>query len=122
MAGRAKKRKEEEYKRALAEIIQENTRDRHFETATITDVELSTDLKYAKVFVDLIGEEGQKEEALDTFNDKEGFFRTQLAHHVNPRFTPELEFILDRSWSRMNRIDKLLEEDKEGENGEAGKQ
>ncbi|MFP3953145.1 MAG: 30S ribosome-binding factor RbfA [Candidatus Acetothermia bacterium] len=120
MASRAKRRKEEEYKRALAEIIQGNTRDRHFETATITDVELSSDLKYAKVFVDLIGGEEQKEEALDTFNDKEGFFRTNLAHRVNPRFTPELEFILDRSWDRMNRINTILQEDKENEDADPG--
>lgn len=116
MARRAKKRKEEEYKRALAEIIQEETRDRHFETATITEVELSADLKYAKVFVDLIGDSGEKDDALTKFNDKEGFFRTNLAHRVNPRFTPELEFILDDRWDRMHRIDRILKDGKAEEN------
>ncbi|SRR6056297_628706 len=111
MASRAKRRKEEKYKRALANIIQEETRDKNFKTATITDLKLTDDFKYAKVFVDLIGNEEEKEKALNQFNEKEGFFRTNLAHRVNPRFTPELEFVLDRSWNRMHRIEKILEED-----------
>lgn len=115
MASRAKRRKEEKYKRAVANIIQEETRDRNFETATITDLELTDDFKYAKVFVDLIGNEEEKEEALQQFNEKEGFFRTNLAHRVNPRFTPELEFVLDRSWDRMHRIEKILEENRNPE-------
>jgi len=118
MVNRAKRRKEEQYKRALAEIIQENTRDKNFETATITDVELSDDFKYARVFVDLIGGDEEKEEAVDQFNEKEGFFRTNLAHKVNPRFTPELDFVLDKTWDRMHRIDEILEEDPGAEDSE----
>ena len=120
MGSRAKKRKEEEYKRALARIIEENTRDRKFEFATVTNVELTDDLKYAKVFINLIGDEEEKERALKKFNDEEGFFRKHLASDLNPRFTPELTFKLDRSLERLNRIEEILEQDgrKQEENEE----
>ncbi|MFB6290362.1 MAG: 30S ribosome-binding factor RbfA [Candidatus Bipolaricaulia bacterium] len=116
MGSRAKKRKEEKFKRALAKIIEKNTRDKKFDFATVTDVELSDDFKYADVYVDVIGDEEEKEESLKKFNDEEGFFRTNLAHKLNPRFTPELTFKLDRSLERLNKIEEILEEDKKEEN------
>ena len=111
MGSRAKKRKEEEYKRALARIIEENTRDKKFEFATVTNVELTDDFKYAKVFINLIGDEEEKERALKKFNNEEGFFRKHLASYLNPRFTPELTFKLDRSLERLNKIEEILEQD-----------
>jgi len=119
MGRRAKKRKEEKFKRALAKIIDENTRDRKFDFATITDVELSDDFKYADVYVDIIGDEDEKESSLEKFNQEEGFFRTNLAHQLNPRFTPELTFKLDRSLERLNRIEEILAKDKEKEDRES---
>ncbi len=111
MASKAKKRKEERFKRALAKIIEKDTRDEAFEFVTVTDVELSDDFKYADVYVNIIGDEEEKENSLEKFNDKEGFFKTNLAHQVNPRFTPELTFKLDRSLERLNRIEEILDED-----------
>lgn len=113
MGSRAKKRKEEKFKRTLAKIIEKDTRDKSFEFATITDVELSDDFKYADVYVDVIGDEEKKKKSLEKFNDKEGFFRTNIAHQLNPRFTPELTFKLDRSLERLNRIEEILEKDEE---------
>ncbi|MBS3740469.1 30S ribosome-binding factor RbfA [Candidatus Bipolaricaulota bacterium] len=118
MGSKAKRRKEEEYKRALARIIDENTRDRKFEFATVTDVELTEDFKYADVYIDLIGSEEEKQKSLQKFNDEEGFFRTNLAHEVNPRFTPELDFKIDRGLERLNKIEEILEKDKEADEDE----
>ncbi|MBS3764985.1 30S ribosome-binding factor RbfA [Candidatus Bipolaricaulota bacterium] len=113
MGKRAKNRKEEEFKRALARIIDENTRDRKFDFATVTDVELTEDFKYATVYIDLIGDEEDREDSLEKFNDEEAFFRTNLAHEVNPKYTPELEFKLDRSLDKLNKIEEILDEDRE---------
>ncbi|MFW6111772.1 MAG: 30S ribosome-binding factor RbfA, partial [Candidatus Bipolaricaulota bacterium] len=113
MGSKAKRRKEEEYKRALARIIDKNTRDRKFEFATVTDVELTEDFKYADVYIDLIGSEEEKKKSLQKFNEEEGFFRTNLAHEVNPKFTPELDFKIDRGLERLNKIEEILEKDRE---------
>lgn len=118
MGSKAKKRKEEKFKRALAKIIEKDARDDTFDFATVTDVELSDDFKYADVYIDVIGDEEEKEDSLEKFNDKEGFFRTNLAHQLNPRFTPELTFKLDRSLERLNRIEEILEEDEESRDKE----
>ena len=113
MGSKAKRRKEEKFKRALAKIIENDTRDNAFDFATVTDVELSDDFKYADVYIDVIGDEEKKNKSLEKFNDKEGFFRTNIAHQLNPRFTPELTFKLDRSLERLNRIEEILEKDEE---------
>lgn len=118
MGSKAKRRKEEEYKRALARIIDKNTRDRKFEFATVTDVELTEDFKYADVYIDLIGSEEEKKKSLQKFNEEEGFFRTNLAHEVNPKFTPELDFKIDRGLERLNKIEEILEKDREADEDE----
>ncbi len=120
MGRRAKKRKEEKFKRSLAKIIDRNARDETFDFATVTDVELTEDFKYADVYVDVIGSDEEKKRSLEKFNDEEGFFRTNLAQDLNPRFTPELTFKLDRSLERLNRIEEILEKDEEPEGREEG--
>ncbi len=111
--GRLKKKREEEYKRALGKIIDLETRDKHFELATVTDLELTDDFKYAKVYVDIPGEEEDKEEAIEKFNEDSGFFRTRLAKRLNPRHTPEIDFYLDQGLDKMAKIDEILREEKE---------
>ena len=113
MAHRTKRRKEEQYKRALGEIIDREARDRRFDFATVTEVELSEDLRHAKVYVDLPGETEEKEEAISKFNEDEGFFRSQIATKVDPRYTPEIEFFLDDRRDWVSRIDEIVSEEED---------
>ena len=112
IVSKAKKQKEEEYKRELGRIIDRETRDKHFDFATVTNLELSADFKYAKVYLDLPGSVAEKEKAIKKFNKDSGFFRTMLAKNLNPRHTPEITFYLDRGLDRMANIEKILKEEK----------
>ena len=113
MASKAKRRKEEKYKRSLGEIIDRKARDKSFEFATVTEVELSSDFRYAKVFINVPGDREKQEKALSKFNQNEGFFRSSLAQDVDPRYTPEIEFILDDRISQMQRIEEIASEEDE---------
>jgi len=115
MSNRAKKRKEEQYKRALARIMEMETRDQLFEFATVTEVDLSPDFMYAKVFVDVPGELEQGEKAVDKMNEDEGFFRARIAEEVDPRYTPELDFKLDRSRAEVEKIERIIREDRDNQ-------
>lgn len=108
---RVKKKREEEYKRALGRIIDFETRDQHFDMATVTNLKLSSDFRYAKVYVDVPGNEKEREETISKFNEDSGFFRTQLARRLNTRHTPEITFYLDKSRGRMEKIEDILDEE-----------
>ena len=76
---------------------------------SVTEVTLSPDLKYAKVFVSTLGDQiDSKEEMLAGFNKASGFLRRELASHLKLRYTPKLSFHYDDSIERGARLLKLM--------------
>jgi ribosome-binding factor A len=95
--------------RILARIIREEFKDPRVGMITLSDVEVTPDLKVAKVYVSVL-EEAKVEETIKVLNDAAGFFRSQLASSISLRVIPKPRFIYDDSVVRGNRIDKLLNE------------
>jgi ribosome-binding factor A len=78
---------------------------------SVTEVTLSPDLKYAKIFVSTLGSEiNNKEEMLAGFNNASGFLRKELASHLKLKYTPQLSFHYDDSIERGARLLKLMGE------------
>jgi len=78
---------------------------------SVTEVTLSSDLKYAKIFVSTLGSEiDNKEEMLAGFNNASGFLRKELASHLKLKYTPQLSFHYDDSIERGARLLKLMGE------------
>ena len=76
---------------------------------SVTEVTLSPDLKYAKIFVSTFGGQiDDKEEMLAGFNKASGFLRRELASHLKLRYTPKLSFHYDDSIERGARLLKLM--------------
>jgi ribosome-binding factor A len=76
---------------------------------SVTEVTLSPDLKYAKVFVSTLSDQmDNKEEMLAGFNNASGFLRRELASHLKLRYTPQLSFHYDDSIERGARLLKLM--------------
>jgi ribosome-binding factor A len=87
----------EEIKKNLDKIIREEIRDpRVTGTFSITRVEPTKDLRYAKVYVSAL-EEDKLEEMVKALKGAAGLLRRELGHAINLRFTPELQFIADRN-------------------------
>jgi ribosome-binding factor A len=100
-----------ELRRELCELIQHQLRDpRLGEYVTVTEVDTSPDLQYAKVYVSSIG--GQEEEAkvLEVLDSAAGFLRTELAKNVRLRRVPELHFVWDSSIEHGDKILRLLDQ------------
>jgi ribosome-binding factor A len=91
----------------LAEIIQREAKDLRFGMVTLTGVNVSHDLAYAKVFVSVL-EEDKAKETLVALNNAAKYLRYQLANAVELRVTPELKFIYDDSTVRGSRISSLI--------------
>jgi ribosome-binding factor A len=101
----------EEMSRTLSEILQFDTRDPLFGLVTVMGVKLSADVHYATVYVTILDENKEKE-ALNALEVHRTHLRTQLAHQLKIRHTPELRFVLDETEKRAYRIEKLLEQEK----------
>lgn len=77
---------------------------------TITDVDVSPDLRRAKVFVSVMGTDEEKTSTLQALRAAAHFIRRELRKRLTIRRTPELDFLQDDSLARGARILELLEE------------
>ena len=92
----------------ISEIVRMKMRDPRLGFLTVTDVEVSRDLRHASVFVSVLGAEKEGTTALGILNKASGFVRSELGHRVELRYTPELRFIIDKSAERGARISAVL--------------
>jgi len=98
----------------IADLIMKKVKDPRLGFVTVTDVELSSDLKIAKVFISVMNE-GDIDLSLEILNSVKGFIRTEISKRVRMKYIPSIEFRIDRSVQRGRRIDELLKEIKERE-------
>lgn len=108
MTRRRPQRVAEQIRDDLARLIREELRDPDIGFVTLTDVELSADLRHARVYVSVLGDEARALEALDRARP---FLRHALAQEGTLRYTPELRFSIDRSATTGFRVERLLAND-----------
>ena len=98
-------------KEVISEVIKRDVRNPHVnDLLTVTRVEITKDLHYAKVYVSVIGSSEQKEETLNALQSAAGFIAVNSAKKVTMRYFPALTFKLDDSVDKHMRIEKLLGE------------
>jgi ribosome-binding factor A len=115
MSKRRNDRLSGEMKRVISEIIRNDVKDpRISELMSITDVHVTEDLKYAKVFVSVYGDAGPTLEALKS---AKGFIRREVGKNIKMRITPELIFEKDDSIEKgiymSSLINKVIAEEAE---------
>ena len=92
----------------LSQILQREVRDPRIGFVSVTDVEVSVDLRYARVFVSVLGDEEAKAATMDGLRSALGYIRRELGSRLQMRYTPEITFRLDESIERGARVNKLL--------------
>jgi len=101
----------EEIKREISDIIQNELKDpRLSKLISITEVNVTKDLRYAKVYVSVMGSEEEKANSLEGLKSAAGFIRREIGRRVQLRYTPEIHFELDNSIERGAYITKLINE------------
>ncbi|HEV2283491.1 MAG TPA: 30S ribosome-binding factor RbfA [bacterium] len=96
------------FKEETSTILQRNMRDPRIGFVSVTDVELSPDLRHARVFVSVYGDAEAKARTMEGLRSAEGFVRTELAHRIRLRYTPEVTFRIDESIEQGDRVNRLL--------------
>ena len=111
MANQRTIRLTEELKRLLSDIIRNDVKDdRMSPMASVTHVEMTPDLKYAKAYISVYNNEKKRKGTIDAFNHGASFIRTKLSRKMKARTVPALTFILDTSIEYSFEIEKKLKE------------
>ena len=108
MQGKRLDRVNQLIKEEISTILQRELKDPRLGFVTVTEVETSRDLRSAKVFVSVLGDEAQWTASLAALTSARGFVRHWLRGHLDLRITPDLSFRPDRSMEHAARIQQLL--------------
>jgi ribosome-binding factor A len=113
MIGRRQERLAEQIKEEVSMIIAGEVEDPRVGTVTVTDARLTPDLRYAKIYVTVIGSEQEIDESLAALKHAAGFIRTQLGAVLRMKRTPDLHFVYDNTTETATRIERILSEEEE---------
>ncbi|NLO07487.1 MAG: 30S ribosome-binding factor RbfA [candidate division WS1 bacterium] len=102
-----------ELQQEIAEIIRTEIDDPRIGFLTITGVDLSPDLRHARVYYSVLGDEQQKLDSGRGIRRAARFIRGRLAERLNLRYTPTLRFLIDETPERAQRIEQLLRQEAE---------
>jgi len=105
-------------KQEVSTIVQRNFSMDQFGFLTVTDVEMSADLKNAKIYVSVFGDAARKEKTLVLLDEQKGFIRSTLGRSIRLKFTPSITFVLDETLDRAMKIERIINEIRKDEGPE----
>ncbi|MBQ4404656.1 MAG: 30S ribosome-binding factor RbfA [Selenomonadaceae bacterium] len=95
-------------KQEMSKMLLTDLKDPRIGFVTVTDVEMTGDLREAKIYVSVMGGAEQVKNSLEGLNSALGFIRREIGQRIRLRFTPEISFALDTSLDYGEHIQKLL--------------
>ncbi|SRR6056297_3358317 len=108
MSNKRVRRLQELLKEEISQIILREVKDPRIGFVSVTDVEVSGDLRHAKVFVSVYGSENEKEETMEGLEKATGFVRKLIGERITTYHTPEIMFRYDDSIEHGVYISKLI--------------
>ena len=110
MSSRRVQRAAEAVRGVVSMAILADLNDPRVQDVTVTYVEVSGDLRYAKVHVSVMGNETKQNLCIRGLQSSAGFLQAKLNERVDMRYTPKLEFILDQGVKKSIEISKILKQ------------
>jgi ribosome-binding factor A len=93
----------------ISQVLMRDVKDPRIKNITITDVKMNNDLKKARIYYCLAGDDNQKQDAAQGLKSAMGFIKREMANRLDLRYMPEFQFYFDESLDTGSRIDQLLE-------------
>jgi ribosome-binding factor A len=94
----------------VSDIVRREVRDPRVGFVTITDAEVTPDLRHARVFFSVLGDEAAREATTTALNRAAGFVRGEFARRAQLRYVPDIQFQFDTGLERGMHISSLLEQ------------
>ena len=99
-----------EMKRFVSEVIQRELKDPRIGFVTITDVEITRDLKLARIYFTILGNRTQKNNTINALKSATGYIRKLVGDHLELRYVPEIVFMEDLTEEQARNVHRILEE------------
>ncbi|MCC6928667.1 MAG: 30S ribosome-binding factor RbfA [Gemmatimonadaceae bacterium] len=113
--GRRPDRVAEAIREEVARFLAEGVKDpRVTALVTVTGVDVTRDLRHARIFVSILGSDADKAQTQEGLKSLAGHLRSRLGKSLRLRLAPELEFVMDESIAHAARIETLLAQIKDG--------
>jgi ribosome-binding factor A len=109
MASGRMRRIDEAVRAVLSEAIAKDLKDPRVGFVTVTSVKTSPDLRHARVYVSVLGDEPERESSLEGLRSAHGYLQGEIARQLTLKHTPALTFEYDGSIDRGMRISELLD-------------
>ena len=97
------------FQEEISMILMTEIKDEDIKFVTITDVDITNDLSYAKVYFTVL-DDNKRNSTLEALNNAASFIRGELSKRVQVRHTPELKFIYDTSIDYGKHIEDIIED------------
>jgi ribosome-binding factor A len=114
MASDRMRRIDEAVRQVVSDAVAQDLQDPRIGFVTMTSVKTTPDLRHARVYVSVLGDEAQRAATIEGLNSAHGALQRRLARELRMKRTPTLEFLYDDTTDRAMRLEEIL-----GQNGEA---
>jgi ribosome-binding factor A len=105
------RRVDEAIREVLSDAVAHDLKDPRIGFVTVTDVKTSSDLRHARVFVTVLGDDAQRADTLTGLQSAHGVLQRRVAAELRMKRTPTLQFSYDQTTDRAMHIEKLLSEE-----------
>ena len=85
-------------------------RDPRVENVTVTTVEVTGDMRQARIHVTVMGEDTNTSQVLQGLSSAAGFLQRKIANRIESRYTPKLQFVLDQGQENAREVARILED------------
>lgn len=97
-------------RQVLSGAVPQDLKDPRVGFVTVTDVKTSPDLRHARVYVSVLGDESVREASMAGLQSAHGFLQRRVASELRLKHTPTLQFLYDDTAERAQRLDRLIDE------------
>lgn len=118
MTGGRMRRVDEAIRAVLSDAITQDLKDPRVGFVTVTAVQTSPDLRYARVYVSILGDDEERADSLVGLQSAHGYLQKRVAGELRLKHTPTIEFAYDESVDRGMRIGEILSQDDAGKSVE----
>ncbi len=109
MAGDRIRRVDEAVRQVLTDAVAQDLQDPRIGFVTMTSVKTTPDLRHARVYVSVLGDEQQRAATLAGLSSAHGALQRRIARELRLKRTPTLEFLYDDTTDRAMRLEEILE-------------
>jgi ribosome-binding factor A len=110
MSSERMRRVDEAMRKVLSDVLTHDLKDPRVGFVTVTDVKTSPDLRHARVYVSVLGDEASVEASLEGLRSAHGYLQGRVGDELRLKNTPALQFVHDDTAVRAQRLEALLHE------------